>query len=63
MAKTITGLHTGTTRITATFTDGSITTTGYVDFTVNKGDGYIATPPIAATGLTCCSVSYLCGIL
>jgi len=36
MAKTITGIKAGTTRITASFTDGGVTKTDYVNFTVSK---------------------------
>ena len=38
MAKTITGLKAGTTRITASYTDGGVTKTSYIDFTVSKID-------------------------
>ena len=46
MAKTINGIKVGSTTISASFTDGGVTKTASVDFTVVKATGSVSTVPV-----------------
>lgn len=49
MAKTITGIKAGTTTITATYTDGGVTLSSSVDFTVGKVNATLTFTPVSGT--------------
>ena len=51
MAKTIKGIKVGLTTISASFTDGGVTKTASVDFTVVKAAGSVSTVPVNANAV------------
>ena len=51
MAKTINGIKVGSTTISASFTDGGVTKTASVDFTVVKAAGSVSTVPVNANAV------------